>query len=137
MLIQVYPTIKSVDRSKYIEFDNGDMRKFDAIIFATGYRSTVRKWLKVYLHHLITSDPNYFNVNNLTEKCSFGLHPQDGGGLFDETGFPVKNTNTWKGENGLYGAGFARQGLFGIANDARKIAEDIKFDLTSQNQRNN
>ncbi|XP_031259122.1 probable indole-3-pyruvate monooxygenase YUCCA11 [Pistacia vera] len=105
--VKVYPTIKSVDRSKYIEFNNGDMRKFDAIIFATGYRSTVRKWLK------------------------------DGGGLFDETGLPTKNTNSWKGENGLYGAGFARQGLFGIAKDARNIAEDIKSDLTSQNQRNN
>jgi len=31
----------------------------------------------------------------------------------------------WKGENGLYTAGFTRRGLLGTASDAVKIAEDI------------
>lgn len=30
-----------------IKFTNGQERQFDAIVFATGFKSTVRKWLKV------------------------------------------------------------------------------------------
>jgi indole-3-pyruvate monooxygenase len=32
---------------KKIEFMNGESNQFDVIIFATGYRSTVGRWLKV------------------------------------------------------------------------------------------
>jgi indole-3-pyruvate monooxygenase len=62
---------------------------------------------------------------------------QDDGNLFDETGMPQKDhAQHWKGKNGLYCTGFARQGLFGISNDAKSIAEDISFALT-QNKRDN
>lgn len=36
-------------------------------------------------------------------------------------GFP----NHWKGEKGLYCAGFAGRGLLGISEDAENIAKDI------------
>ncbi|XP_076938288.1 putative indole-3-pyruvate monooxygenase YUCCA11 [Bidens hawaiensis] len=71
-------------------------KQFDAIVFATGFKSTVRKWLK------------------------------DDGGLFNEKGMPKhKSPNHWKGEYGLYCVGFASAGLFGISNDAKNIANDI------------
>lgn len=51
---------------------------------------------------------------------------QDDGGLFNEEGMPKKRVPShWKGENGLYCAGFSRSGLFGISNDAKSIAQDI------------
>lgn len=33
--------------------------------------------------------------------------------------------NHWKGENGIYCAGFSRKGLEGINYDAQQIADDI------------
>ena len=40
---------------------------------------------------------------------------------------PKKNfPNHWMGENGLYCAGFASRGLFGIARDAEHIADHIR-----------
>lgn len=33
-----------------VEFEDGKRDRFDAIIFATGYRSTVLNWLKVGTH---------------------------------------------------------------------------------------
>lgn len=41
--------------------------------------------------------------------------------------------NHWKGENGLYCAGFGQQGLFGISNDAQQIATDISLALGLNN----
>ncbi|KAL7116678.1 hypothetical protein ACP275_03G019400 [Erythranthe tilingii] len=93
--IDVLPSIKNVHGDN-VSFTNGVTESYDAIVFATGYKSTVRKWLK------------------------------DDGGLFGENGMPNKrNPNHWKGENGLYCAGFARAGLFGISNDAKAISQDI------------
>ncbi|KAL2513073.1 putative indole-3-pyruvate monooxygenase YUCCA11 [Abeliophyllum distichum] len=93
--IKVLPSIRKVN-GDYIQFANGETKSFDAIVFATGYKSTVRKWLK------------------------------DDGGLFNEEGMPKKRVpNHWKGENGLYCAGFSRGGLYGISNDAKSIALDI------------
>jgi len=43
-------------------------------------------------------------------------------------GFP----NHWKGENGLYCAGFSRRGLDGIAFDARRIADDIRMTTSAR-----
>lgn len=40
----------------------------------------------------------------------------------------------WKGEKGLYNVGFARQGLFGISNDAKKISEDINIFLSKEKE---
>ncbi|KAM7507831.1 hypothetical protein LguiA_018284 [Lonicera macranthoides] len=94
--IQVLPSITKINE-KSVEFANGKIKRFDAIIFATGYKSTVKKWLK------------------------------DGGSLFNEDGMPKPgNQSQWKGENGLYCAGFSKNGLFGISNDAQNIADDIK-----------
>ncbi|KAL8059540.1 hypothetical protein ABFX02_03G094200 [Erythranthe guttata] len=93
--IDVLASIKNVHGDN-ISFTNGETESYDAIVFATGYKSTVGKWLK------------------------------DDGELFGENGMPKKrNPNHWKGENGLYCAGFARAGLFGISNDAKAISQDI------------
>ncbi|KAI4388078.1 hypothetical protein MLD38_000443 [Melastoma candidum] len=43
--IKVYPSIKLI-KGKKVVFENGDASEFDAIIFATGYKTNVRKWLK-------------------------------------------------------------------------------------------
>ncbi|CAM0912560.1 unnamed protein product [Alopecurus aequalis] len=43
--IQVLPAMTSVD-GDVVEFVDGRRHRFDAIIFATGYRSAARKWLK-------------------------------------------------------------------------------------------
>lgn len=40
--------VKSV-HGNLVEFNDGKQYPFDAIVFATGYRSTVRRWLKVRL----------------------------------------------------------------------------------------
>lgn len=79
-------------------FQNGEASHFDAILFATGYRTNVRKWLK--------------GSND----------------LFNDEGLPSIQ-DQWKGENGLYCAGFARRGLAGISKDASSIANDINFAL--------
>ncbi|KVI07494.1 probable indole-3-pyruvate monooxygenase YUCCA10 [Cynara cardunculus var. scolymus] len=93
--IQVMTTIEDIDENQ-IKFTDGTEKHFDAIVFATGFRSTVRKWLK------------------------------DDGGLFNEKGMPMhKSPNHWKGDHGLYCVGFASAGLFGISNDAKNIADDI------------
>lgn len=77
-------------------FRNGEFTQFDAIIFATGYRSTVRDWL------------------------------QGGDDLFDPKGMPQSSfPNHWKGSNGLYCVGFSRRGLVGITSDALNVALDI------------
>lgn len=43
--IQVLPAITSID-GDVVEFADGRRQRFDAIVFATGYRSAVKKWLK-------------------------------------------------------------------------------------------
>ncbi|XP_076902650.1 putative indole-3-pyruvate monooxygenase YUCCA10 [Bidens hawaiensis] len=93
--IKVVKAIAAV-KGNLIKFTNGQQKQFDAIVFATGFRSTVRRWLK------------------------------DDGGLFNEKGMPKhKSPNHWKREDGLYCVGFASAGLFGISNDAKNIANDI------------
>ncbi|KAL2339700.1 hypothetical protein Fmac_007640 [Flemingia macrophylla] len=96
-LVKVYPTISSIV-GKTIEFEDGRNGEFDIIIFATGYRSTVLKWLKDYRL------------------------------LFNEHGMPKPDyPNHWKGEKGIYCAGFSRRGLEGISFDAKRIADDISL----------
>ncbi|KAF5823266.1 putative indole-3-pyruvate monooxygenase [Helianthus annuus] len=93
--IKVMTSIKDI-QGDIIKFTNGQERQFDALVFATGFKSTVRKWLK------------------------------EDGGLFNEKGMPKhKSPNQWKGENGLCCVGFASAGFFGISNDAKNIANDI------------
>lgn len=45
-LMQVLPSVTRINGNN-VAFDDGKMRYFDAIVFATGYRSTVKNWLKV------------------------------------------------------------------------------------------
>ncbi|KAJ4700846.1 Flavin-containing monooxygenase [Melia azedarach] len=98
--IQVFPSIMSIN-GKEVNFENGEMKHFDVIIFATGYKSTVRNWLK------------------------------DGKDLFNDYGMPKESyPNQWKGENGIYCAGFSRKGLYGISIDAKNIANDISSALS-------
>ncbi|KFK44242.1 hypothetical protein AALP_AA1G233300 [Arabis alpina] len=94
--IQVVPSIKNIE-GKRVEFVDGNTKIIDSIVFATGYKSSVSKWLKV-----------------------------DDGDLFNENGMPKREfPNHWKGKNGLYSVGFGRQGLAGISRDAQNIARDI------------
>ncbi|GAU44776.1 hypothetical protein TSUD_27450 [Trifolium subterraneum] len=80
--IKVVPSnIKRIEKKKVI-FENME-EEFDVLIFATGYRSVVNKWLK--------------------------------------------------GELGLYCAGLAKRGLFGVKMDAESIAEDINKNLNLHN----
>ncbi|XP_062076192.1 probable indole-3-pyruvate monooxygenase YUCCA11 [Humulus lupulus] len=96
--IKVFPSITSIEGNK-IEFENGKIKSFDAIIFATGYRSTVQNWLKEKGHY-----------------------------LFNKNGMPIENfPNHWKGKMDVYSAGFARRGLSGISDDAQNIANDISM----------
>nr|CAB3492087.1 unnamed protein product [Digitaria exilis] len=79
-----------------VEFEGGKKRPFDAIVFATGYKSTANTWLK------------------------------NGESMLSNDGLPKKGfPDHWKGANGLYCAGLARRGLAGIAFDAKNIANDI------------
>ncbi|KAF7045480.1 hypothetical protein CFC21_054583 [Triticum aestivum] len=80
-----------------VEFQCSKKISFDAIVFATGYKSTSNIWLK------------------------------NGENMLNGNGLPIKEyPNHWKGENGLYCAGLGRRGLAGIAVDAKNIASDIK-----------
>ncbi|GJN35104.1 hypothetical protein PR202_gb23839 [Eleusine coracana subsp. coracana] len=48
--------------------------------------------------------------------------------MLNNDGFPKKGyPDHWKGEDGLYFAGFARRGLAGITMDAKNIASDIAY----------
>uniref|UniRef100_A0A0E0JGZ1 Flavin-containing monooxygenase n=1 Tax=Oryza punctata TaxID=4537 RepID=A0A0E0JGZ1_ORYPU len=87
--------IKSV-RGSDVEFLDGRRHAFDAIVFATGYRSTTKQWLK------------------------------GDDGLIDDDGMAARSyPDHWKGENGLYCAGMVRRGIYGSGEDAELIADDI------------
>ncbi|KAK3121419.1 hypothetical protein QOZ80_8BG0652790 [Eleusine coracana subsp. coracana] len=94
------PVFKGVSKiaGNKVTFEGGKESAFDVIVFATGYKSTANNWLKDNKHML----------NN------------DG---FPKKGYP----DHWKGEDGLYFAGFARRGLAGITMDAKNIASDIAY----------
>ncbi|XP_062158003.1 probable indole-3-pyruvate monooxygenase YUCCA10 [Alnus glutinosa] len=93
--IEVVSDIFSINKNNVV-FKNGTEKKFDAIVFATGYRSAANKWLKDYKYGL--------NGEGMP-KNSFPGH--------------------WKGEKGLYCAGLSRRGLLGVSMDAQAIANDI------------
>lgn len=62
---------------------------------------------------------------------------QGGDDLFSPKGMPgISFPNNWKGENGLYCAGFAQRGLAGISRDAMNIVNDITSVFTSENRSN-
>ncbi|KAG2303481.1 hypothetical protein Bca4012_062236 [Brassica carinata] len=94
--IMVVQAIKRIEGKKVV-FVDGNNKTVDSIVFATGYKSSVSKWLQV-----------------------------DDGELFNENGMPKREfPDHWKGSNGLYCVGFGRQGLAGIARDAQSVARDI------------
>ncbi|GJN06287.1 hypothetical protein PR202_ga23998 [Eleusine coracana subsp. coracana] len=98
--IRVLPAaVKSV-HGNTVEFNEGKQYPFDAIVFATGYRSTVRRWLK--------SDDGLIGDDGMAAR-SYPEH--------------------WKGEKGLYVAGMVRRGIYGSYEDAEFIAEDISKQL--------
>ncbi|WOL14674.1 indole-3-pyruvate monooxygenase YUCCA2-like [Canna indica] len=94
--VSVCPAIKRLTANG-AEFIDGRFEPFDAVVFATGYKSNVPTWLK---------DREFFS---------------------EKDGFPRKAIPcSWKGERGLYAVGFTRQGLMGASADATRIADDIK-----------
>ncbi|KAK9076156.1 hypothetical protein SSX86_004489 [Deinandra increscens subsp. villosa] len=94
--IKIHPSIQCVGNHS-VQFVNGIVEKFDAIILATGYKSNTPSWLK--------------------EKEMFS----------EKDGMPRKPfPHGWKGEYGLYAVGFTRRGLFGSSMDAKRVSEDIE-----------
>ncbi|KAL6596154.1 hypothetical protein ACP70R_047518 [Stipagrostis hirtigluma subsp. patula] len=92
-------------KDNIVEFEGRDERAFDAIIFATGYRSTANNWLK------------------------------NGESMLNDDGMPKKRfPNHWKGADGLYCAGLAKRGLAGMAMDAKNIANDILSTIDSMSR---
>jgi indole-3-pyruvate monooxygenase len=49
MILQVVPAIQRFTENG-VEFVDGHQEDFDAVIFATGYKSNVPSWLKVHTH---------------------------------------------------------------------------------------
>ncbi|KAL9251233.1 Indole-3-pyruvate monooxygenase YUCCA6-like protein [Drosera capensis] len=94
--IKVRPSIRRL-KPNGVEFVDGVVENFDAIILATGYKSNVPSWLK--------------EKEMFSQKDGLPRRP-----------FP----NGWKGENGLYAVGFTKRGLLGTSMDATRIAMDIE-----------
>nr|CAB3462182.1 unnamed protein product [Digitaria exilis] len=93
--IKVVPAINRFTENG-VEFIDGHREDFDAVIFATGYKSNVPSWLK--------EEEFFSHADGLPKKP-----------------FP----HSWRGKNGLYAAGFTRKGLMGTSYDAIRIAGDI------------
>ncbi|CAD5314988.1 unnamed protein product [Arabidopsis thaliana] len=87
---------------KTLTFENGHKQDFDAIVFATGYKSSVCNWLEDYEY------------------------------VMKKDGFPkAPMPKHWKGEKNLYCAGFSRKGIAGGAEDAMSVADDIRSILAT------
>lgn len=94
--IKVRPAVRQVS-GRAVEFADGELEEFDAIVLATGYKSNVPFWLK--------------------DRVLFS----------EKDGLPRKAfPNGWKGEKGLYSVGFTRRGLMGTSVDARRVAHDVE-----------
>ncbi|XP_074580617.1 indole-3-pyruvate monooxygenase YUCCA2-like [Curcuma longa] len=94
--IKVRPALKRLTQ-RGAEFTDGRSEEFDAVLFATGYKSNVPCWLK---------EEGFFS-----SKDGLPTRP-----------FP----HGWKGERGLYAVGFTKRGLLGASLDAKRIAQDIE-----------
>uniref|UniRef100_A0A803MHM4 Flavin-containing monooxygenase n=1 Tax=Chenopodium quinoa TaxID=63459 RepID=A0A803MHM4_CHEQI len=100
--IKVLPGIERINKSKII-FEDKVALNFDAIIFATGYKSTTCEWLKDYDY------------------------------ILNKDGFPKNRFPThWKGNNNVYCARLSRMGLQGISKDVIAIANDIEMILRTR-----
>ncbi|ONK70907.1 uncharacterized protein A4U43_C04F2750 [Asparagus officinalis] len=92
--IEVVPGVKRFMLGR-VEFVDGRVLEFDAVVMATGYRSNVPYWLQ---------GTDFFSKDGMPKAQ-----------------FP----NAWKGKSGLYTAGFTRRGLAGASSDAVKVAKDL------------
>ncbi|XP_052145906.1 indole-3-pyruvate monooxygenase YUCCA8 isoform X3 [Oryza glaberrima] len=96
--IKIVPEVESFSGNG-ARFVDGNEMAFDAVIFATGYRSNVPSWL------------------------------QEDGELFTEEGKLRSSGSSsewrWRGPNGLYCVGFSGRGLLGAGADALRAAADI------------
>uniref|UniRef100_A0A0D9VPV3 Flavin-containing monooxygenase n=1 Tax=Leersia perrieri TaxID=77586 RepID=A0A0D9VPV3_9ORYZ len=98
--ILIVPEVESFSGNG-ARFVDGNEMAFDAVIFATGYRSNVPSWL------------------------------QEEGELFTEDGkarrarCPSSDEWRWRGPNGVYCVGFSGRGLLGAGADALRAAADI------------
>lgn len=111
---------------KGVEFEDGVTEGFDTVILATGYRSNVASWLKVYdYEHILLHLHCFESCIGLKKVCYCSLFQEED--FISEKDGNSANTfpKGWKGENGIYSVGFSRQGLLGISIDARRVAEDI------------
>ncbi|NP_001151851.2 Probable indole-3-pyruvate monooxygenase YUCCA10 [Zea mays] len=95
-VVKVFKRISKITGNK-VQFECGKDCEFDAIVFATGYKSSANLWLKA-------DDKGMVNSDGRPNTC---------------------RPNIWKGENGLYFSGFRRMGLAGICMDAYNIANEI------------
>ncbi|KAM0940577.1 putative indole-3-pyruvate monooxygenase [Dioscorea sansibarensis] len=103
-------------RGSEVLFTNGKSYHFDAIVFATGYKSTTNTCCD--------------QIGRL--KCMWTCISWDGGCLSNEEGLPKQRfPKHWKGMNGVYCAGLARRGLHGVPMDAQNIANDIKEQINT------
>ncbi|KAK4388914.1 putative indole-3-pyruvate monooxygenase YUCCA4 [Sesamum angolense] len=101
--IKVVEGVKEITKNG-AKFVDGQEREFDSIILATGYKSNVPTWLKIFELSFSSQGTDFFTQDGMPKPA-----------------FP----NGWKGENGLYAVGFTRRGLLGTSSDARNIARDI------------
>ncbi|XP_021862782.1 probable indole-3-pyruvate monooxygenase YUCCA10 [Spinacia oleracea] len=101
--IKVLPGIERINKNKVVFKDKVEL-DFDAIIFATGFKSTACEWLKDYDY------------------------------ILKDDGFPKNRCpNHWKGKNKLYCAGLSRMGIQGATKDAIAITDDIEMVLGNPN----
>lgn len=118
-----------------VSFSNGKTHHFDAIIFATGYRSTIWQWLEVLKSIYIIWNVSIIFVQKHKKWRSFywiessnvvSVCQTDDPGLIGDDGMPKSNyPDHWKRRNNLYCAGFGWRGLSGSSEEALFIANDI------------
>ncbi|KAI5425124.1 probable indole-3-pyruvate monooxygenase YUCCA10 [Lathyrus oleraceus] len=95
--LKVLPTEIECLSGNNVLFKNGELHTFDSIIFCTGFKRSTHKWLK---------GDDYLLSDDGIPKQSYPFH--------------------WKGKNGLYCVGLSRRGLYGAAQDAENVANDVR-----------
>ncbi|KAI4992859.1 hypothetical protein ZWY2020_007172 [Hordeum vulgare] len=109
-------------------FVDGNEMAFDALIFATGYRSNVPSWLQVTQQ--LSRHGNQTLSTNTTARITDAVPRRracvQDDGFFTEDGKPkARCPSNWRGPNGLYCVGFSGRGLLGAGADAVRAAADI------------
>ncbi|XP_040377569.1 indole-3-pyruvate monooxygenase YUCCA8 isoform X2 [Oryza brachyantha] len=102
--IKIVPEVESFSGSG-ARFVDGSEMAFDAVIFATGYRSNVPSWLK--------EDGELFTEDGKARRARC---PSSSGS---------DDWSSWRGPRGLYRVGFSGRGLLGAGADALGAAADI------------